>query len=179
MYYYHLDKKTKHTHEEIVEYHFPFSTSTTSTAPCFVSTNGGQKYHWRAIGNLFYSGSKNCFNDMTELKIMYLLEIWMYESDLWHKFKPSQDRVLSSVIFTQFWLFYFPGYNAIILRSGNIETVFWATVSMVVLYDSCSALQVKSVIIIQLLITTVIVVTHHLRWHTNKLVNMLMHIWVY
>ena len=36
----------------------------------------------------------------------------------------SQDRVLFSVIFTKIETFYFPGYNAIILRSGNIEMVF-------------------------------------------------------
>ena len=40
----------------------------------------------------------------------------------------GQDRLLSSVIFIQFYLFYFPRYNAIISKSGNIETVFWATV---------------------------------------------------
>ena len=36
----------------------------------------------------------------------------------------SQDGVLFSVIFTKISIFYFPGYNAIILKSGNIETVF-------------------------------------------------------
>ena len=51
--------------------------------------------------------------------------------DLIYGINLSQDRVLSSVIFTQFQLFYFPGYNAIILRSGNIEMVFWATVASV------------------------------------------------
>ena len=40
----------------------------------------------------------------------------------------SQDRVLFSVIFTRIWIIYFPGFNAIILRSGNFEMVFWATV---------------------------------------------------
>ena len=34
---------------------------------------------------------------MTELKIMYLLEIWMYESDLWHRFKPRQSTILSNI----------------------------------------------------------------------------------
>ena len=36
----------------------------------------------------------------------------------------SEDRVLFSVIFIIISIFYFPGYNAIILKSGNIETVF-------------------------------------------------------
>ena len=36
----------------------------------------------------------------------------------------SQERVLFSVIFTRIYIFYFPGYNAIVLKSGNIETVF-------------------------------------------------------
>ena len=37
--------------------------------------------------------------------------------------------ILFSVIFIQFLPFYFPGYNAIKSRSGNIEMVFWGTVS--------------------------------------------------
>ena len=36
----------------------------------------------------------------------------------------SQDMVLFSVIFVQFLLFYFPGYNVIKSKSRNIETVF-------------------------------------------------------
>ena len=59
---------------------------------------------------------------MTELKLCIS---WKYECmDLIYGINSSQDRVLSSVIFTLFQLFYFPGYNANILRSGNIETIF-------------------------------------------------------
>ena len=41
----------------------------------------------------------------------------------------SHNMVLFSVIFIQFLLFYFPGYHVIKSKSGNIETVFWGTVS--------------------------------------------------
>ena len=63
---------------------------------------------------------------MTESKIMYLLEIWMNKSGLWHNFKPRQSTILSNIY--KNLNIYFPGYNAIILKSGNIEMVFWATV---------------------------------------------------
>ena len=36
----------------------------------------------------------------------------------------SQDIALFSVIFIQFLLFYFPGYNVNKSKSGNIEMVF-------------------------------------------------------
>ena len=47
--------------------------------------------------------------------------VWVYSTI------STQDRLLFLVIFTHFWLFYFPGYNAIKWKPGNIETV-WAIV---------------------------------------------------
>ena len=34
---------------------------------------------------------------MTELKIMYLLEIWMNKYGLWHNFKPRQSTILINI----------------------------------------------------------------------------------
>ena len=45
----------------------------------------------------FSNNNENFFNDMTELKIMYLLEIWMNKYCLWHNFKPRQSAILSNI----------------------------------------------------------------------------------
>ena len=65
---------------------------------------------------------------MTKLKIMYAMEIQTNKYGLWKKLR--KDSLLSSVIFTQFNIFYFPGYNTIISKSANIKMVFWAIVSL-------------------------------------------------
>ena len=62
---------------------------------------------------------------MIDLKIMYLLEI--IDGPI-----SSQDIVLLSIIFMQFLLIYFPGYNVIKSKSGNIEMVFWGISSSLI-----------------------------------------------
>ena len=34
---------------------------------------------------------------MTELKIMYLLEMWMIKYGLWHNLKPRESTILSNI----------------------------------------------------------------------------------
>ena len=70
---------------------------------------------------------KNCLNDMTELSIY--LEIWMNEVWSMRQFQTMMERYFRNIY--TIWLFYFPGYNAIKLKSGNIEMVLWVTVQVI------------------------------------------------
>ena len=58
---------------------------------------------------------------MTELNMIYLLEMWM-KKNMVYDLILSQARTPPSGILTQFWLFHFPAYTVII---SNQETLRW------------------------------------------------------